>query len=499
MRLVKCNLRGRKHEIRGQVCEDSINWSQNDETITVAVADGAGSSDYPYAKQGSEAISKAVCAFLNSKFDEFFNAANELELMQVIETVCKKALQSAAEENGKESIDEFASTLLCVSVKDNKAIAIQLGDGVLGKCSGGKAETITNPQNGEYASSTYFMTMPDAYRFVQIRRFFINDASHIFLMSDGVGENIYNSVTGEFYKGIYEMLDISGKPDGDKLLAECITNNIVAPDESSDDSTVAILSFKDRDPMPVEAIEPEMPKPAAVSYPEVPQMNYPIPPVTPPAPTHSPEDKAALKAKNEEIKKLRIISLALAVVSVFLAIALALTIFVIPKIGDKKSKDKDDNSVDYRTESTAEKKGIFGRVSADETEATTVSEVTESSTEAEADKEKTETKEATKADEGNSNNGEGEKKTKSTTARTTTTARSSGSRRETTTKQNNETSTTVVTVATSATATTDATATITTADTTTTRSTTRFPQVPTGSDGRYNGILRNTTKDQEQT
>ncbi len=275
MKIVTCNFQGRKHSERNEPCEDSVFYLQGSEVTTVAVADGAGSKKYEHAKDGADAVTKAICNFFEAKFDDFFESSNELELRSVVQTICHKALKERAAELELDSIETMASTLLAVSIKGNKLISVQIGDGLLGRLFHDELETITMPQNGEYASSTYFINNADAYKMVQIRKMFLSGTSHLFLMSDGVADCMFNDFNGKFNESLKSLLETADEPNGEKKVGEAIKKFIVDEDPMSDDCTVAIVCFNERKcPVETETLQPPKPAsaPAAPAAPAVPSV-----------------------------------------------------------------------------------------------------------------------------------------------------------------------------------------------------------------------------------
>ncbi len=288
MKIVTCNFQGRKHSERNEPCEDSVFYLQGSDVTTVAVADGAGSKKYEHAKDGADAVTKAICNFFEAKFDDFFESSNELELRSVVQTICHKALKERAAELELDSIETMASTLLAVSIKGNKLISVQIGDGLLGRLFHNELETITMPQNGEYASSTYFINNADAYKMVQIRKMFLSGTSHLFLMSDGVADCMFNDFNGKFNESLKSLLETADEPNGEKKVGEAIKKFIVDEDPMSDDCTVAIVCFNERKcPVETETLQP--PKPTADPVaPVAPAVAPAVPVAAPVAPAVAP-------------------------------------------------------------------------------------------------------------------------------------------------------------------------------------------------------------------
>ncbi|MBO5411346.1 MAG: protein phosphatase 2C domain-containing protein [Clostridia bacterium] len=244
MRIINCNLRGGKHSCADLPCEDSISILQKNGVACVAIADGAGSKKYVHAKQGAQAVTKAVSNFLCERFDDYFAAVNELELRKVLAAVCHKSLKEEAEKLSLGSPETLASTMLCVAVKGNKMLACQIGDGVTGAVASGNASPLTIPQNGEFAGTTYFVNLPEAHRFIQIRKGFTSYYSHLFLMTDGVSESLYNEADGTFHPDLNRLIELSEKDNGSTLLEETVSKYIVSADPASDDCTIAIINLE---------------------------------------------------------------------------------------------------------------------------------------------------------------------------------------------------------------------------------------------------------------
>lgn len=363
MKIITCNFQGRKHFERNEQCEDSVNYVIGSNVTTVAVADGAGSKIYEHAKDGADAVTKAVCGFFEAKFDDFFDSTNELELRTVIQTICHKALKERANELGLDSIDTMASTLLAVSVKGNKAVCVQIGDGLIGRTVHGELEPITLPQNGEYASSTYFVNSADAYKMIQIRKLFLSGTSHIFLMSDGVADCMFNDFNGVFNSSLSMLVDAADESDGEEKVRKAIKEFIVDADPMSDDCTMAVVCLGKKqsniseETKGIEKSEAEKPdlKEAVVPDTQNPAQQESV--FTPPVATQQPiiiqpqapvGNDVILNEQNAPIKKKKgsawkIITVALALILAIIIGAGAVIHFVTDDKDDSGSKKKSDS------------------------------------------------------------------------------------------------------------------------------------------------------------
>ena len=355
MKIITCNFQGRKHSERNEPCEDSVYYLQSSGVTTVAVADGAGSKKYDHAKDGADAVTKAICNFFEAKFDDFFESSNELELRSVVQTICHKALRERAKELELDSIETMASTLLVVSVKGNKLISVQIGDGLIGRLFHDELETVTMPQNGEYASSTYFINDPEAFKMVQVRKMFLTGTTHLFLMSDGVADCMFNDFNGEFNTSLKALLETAEEPNGEEKVKKAIKEFIVDADPMSDDCTMAVICFNEK----LVSIEADAPQQEAVAQPAA--GGVPADSAVPAAfaayqtdvqPNATEADQELLLKEKKPIAKWKVIAVVVAAVVIIVSVVLAVVFW--PKDDDSKGKrdndDKDSISISVSTD-----------------------------------------------------------------------------------------------------------------------------------------------------
>lgn len=125
--------------------------------LIAAVADGAGSASK--SRDGANAAVDILCDFLA----RFLVPSNptEAELADLLKRAfffVGKAIQDAADHD-KCSLADYHTTLSCaVATPDALAVA-QVGDGAI-VCwdDPGKLQTVSYPEHGEYANSTFFVT-----------------------------------------------------------------------------------------------------------------------------------------------------------------------------------------------------------------------------------------------------------------------------------------------------------------------------------------------------
>lgn len=150
--------------------------------IFAIVSDGAGSAEL--GAYGAW----LVCRFFTVRFREWFRDNSELPsdkyLVDWIDEL-RDRIAAIASRRGRRP-RQFAATLAAIVVTPGEAVTIHIGDsGVVGR-NGSDWEVLCWPENGEYASSTYFVTDDPEPRLTVTHHPRDHDAFALF--SDGVGD-----------------------------------------------------------------------------------------------------------------------------------------------------------------------------------------------------------------------------------------------------------------------------------------------------------------------
>lgn len=210
-------LQGARHKSNGAPCEDRTYSLSKNAVDVIALADGAGSKEYTYAAEGAECVTKTICAFLCERFDEVYDIKIQSSLNQLIMTACQDALRTRAEELGVDNIIALSSTLLCVAVKGDKVISCHIGDGAIGCLTKNEIRVVSGPENGEFASTTYFITLPQADEYLHIDKFEKSpDDAVYFLMSDGTTEYAFDEYNNKFFDGAGKLALLVYDKNGQK-------------------------------------------------------------------------------------------------------------------------------------------------------------------------------------------------------------------------------------------------------------------------------------------
>lgn len=174
---------GTSHIQKGDRLQDAHAVSElRNGWIFAVVSDGAGS-----AKFGAFGA-WLICRFLSVRFREWIHENPELptdeDLSDWIDEL-RDRISAIATRRGTVP-RQFAATLAAIVVTPDEAVTLHIGDSAIVGRKGGGWDMLCWPENGEYASSTYFVTDDPEPRLNIIRHPREHDAFALF--SDGVGD-----------------------------------------------------------------------------------------------------------------------------------------------------------------------------------------------------------------------------------------------------------------------------------------------------------------------
>ncbi len=149
--------------------------------LCAIVCDGAGSAGF--GGEGAAVIARTLTAALRDHFGRTQGLPSDEAIWEWLDFLRDRLAASAAV-RGKTRRD-FASTLVMLVVAGEEALVVHVGDGaVVVRDRTGSWRALSWPENGEYASTTYFVTDDPEPR-VRIGRHPLEfDAAAVF--SDGI-------------------------------------------------------------------------------------------------------------------------------------------------------------------------------------------------------------------------------------------------------------------------------------------------------------------------
>jgi len=236
---IRCEVQGRGHIKNNIPCQDKTYSICINGVQTIALADGAGSAKLSHF--GAENVVKNICYNLSSKFEDYFFEENGIIVKENLLGNIRTNLEKLAIELECD-VKDLASTLLFVSIKNNKFILAHIGDGVIGYLKNGELKIASQPENGEFINTTIFTTSKDAINSMKLIKGDINDIKSFILMSDGTEESFYDRrerKLAEVLKNIIEKMMTESIKEIQLKLEESFKNIIIQ--KTTDDCSIVIL------------------------------------------------------------------------------------------------------------------------------------------------------------------------------------------------------------------------------------------------------------------
>jgi serine/threonine protein phosphatase PrpC len=273
--MVAASQRGRSHAIEGKPRDDdfALYFDKHTEWYIMVVADGAGS--VPFSRKGSEIACQTVINVCKEKITEkqedfikFKSQKNKNEIAKILQEIISNAIFQAHKEIEKEvkekgrSIKDYSTTLLVSLCKKFEygwwVGAWWVGDGGIGVYQKDPPylKILGNPDGGEFAGQTRFLTMPEIIKkelYTRMRFEIIEDFTALILMTDGVTDPKFETDANlnkiEKWNEFWD--DLNGNNE-DKIKVDFSDDNKQVADQllewlnfwskgNHDDRTIAIL------------------------------------------------------------------------------------------------------------------------------------------------------------------------------------------------------------------------------------------------------------------
>lgn len=169
-RVVGAAALGTSHQKMGFPCQDAqTSRLLSDGTVLIALADGAGTADR--SQEGArQAVDRALlCMDATLALEVPQNEADWETLIRAAFQQARQGVLEIAEETDS-PIKAFATTLICAVASDCWLAVGQIGDGaVVAVDMQDEYFTLVQPQRGEYANETNFLTMENALDLLAVR------------------------------------------------------------------------------------------------------------------------------------------------------------------------------------------------------------------------------------------------------------------------------------------------------------------------------------------
>ncbi len=243
-RWVSASVIGTSHIQKGGRLQDAYTVAEiGNGCILAAVSDGAGS-----AKFGAYGA-WLTCRFLSVRFREWVHANSDLpsdeELADWIDEL--RGRISAIATRRESTPRQFAATLAAIVVTPDEVVTLHIGDSTVVGRKGTEWEVLCWPENGEYASTTYFVTDDPEPRLNITRH--APEHNGFALFSDGVGDlalsHLEQNAHPRFFDPMFRPVDAA--TGGGRLieLSAKLATYLAGPsvcERTDDDKTLILIS-----------------------------------------------------------------------------------------------------------------------------------------------------------------------------------------------------------------------------------------------------------------
>jgi hypothetical protein len=242
---------GRSHLKTQTPCQDYVAARESNAVTCVALADGAGSRDK--SEIGAQVAVTATLAYVCKNFESLWQNMDKhhAKAAQRLVNRCLDAFRRKAAKFGCDTND-LACTLLFVAYSKGRYLAGHLGDGVIVNIDPqGQTQTLSPPENGEFANTTLFLTDPKAASRLRLYRGQIDATNGFAIMSDGSAESLYQKSSGAPAPAVQRLLEWHATLPGKKfktVLSDNLQQSIAS--KTADDCSIGLLSILQREGLP---------------------------------------------------------------------------------------------------------------------------------------------------------------------------------------------------------------------------------------------------------
>ena len=213
----------------------------------MAVSDGAGSARY--SQFGSQAACAAGVASLARQLDR--NRAIAVKghllrsaLQRAVRSARRSVMDTALRSAGAVNVNDYACTVMLALASERLVGVAHVGDGCVVAGDGGEWRLLSEPDNGEFANETKFLTNPR-----NLPRIVVTSGSGVrcvAAITDGLQDVALSLGTApyeRFWTPLYRALNRSSAPTPDSVL-ETLLRKVGDAGKATDDCTIAVCIRK---------------------------------------------------------------------------------------------------------------------------------------------------------------------------------------------------------------------------------------------------------------
>lgn len=242
---------GASHILRGRPNDDALAIKQERHWTAIVVSDGAGSCSR--AREGSNLVSELFVV-------ELLTIANHLDAVGpgpwLNDAVIRAVLQVRSELAslaGSYDLKNFHCTLVAALMSSKGGFTVHIGDGaiIVGRMhdkSTIEIEVHSNPENGEYANETFFITEGTWLKSIRIKP--LGSCEWVILTTDGAASVLMDkAIKGESVQALFQLLLGHSETHSLSNQMEKFLESDYAKSCSNDDKTIAIIYREEQTPL----------------------------------------------------------------------------------------------------------------------------------------------------------------------------------------------------------------------------------------------------------
>ena len=174
---------GKRHSFRGIECQDYVLVENTQNSLTAALADGAGSKKYA-------AESARICCQTAISLVSPITADEAYEMKEGFSNHLNSRFINEVEGFNEE---EYGSTLLLLKADtDGHAFWGHIGDGIILLKNKGEWRALSLHDNGSYINETFLIPSKDAYKNFRFEQLCLEPNDTVILVSDGLSDLLYD-------------------------------------------------------------------------------------------------------------------------------------------------------------------------------------------------------------------------------------------------------------------------------------------------------------------
>jgi hypothetical protein len=208
------------------------------------VCDGAGSAHF--GGEGASIVCRTFSIALRSHFCTTSDFPTDDDIWEWFDHT-RDLLSNAAEKRDAER-RAFASTLVLLLTRNGEQLTIHVGDGaIVGRDLTGNWQALSWPENGEYASTTYFVSDDPAPKVRIVRTNHYMDGFAVF--SDGIEDLALDLISitphAPFFRTMIAPLDKLDSAGKNEALSKALGSFLASPrvcEKTDDDKSLILVS-----------------------------------------------------------------------------------------------------------------------------------------------------------------------------------------------------------------------------------------------------------------